>query len=149
MSNRGRPISWKVTSFTQARRLARSVGFKSIRDYRRRCREYGLPPSPSYSFPQFKNWQDFINIPPRSRAKQFVSYDRAVALVREHGVTSQSEYNTFRRTEPNIGIPWVPQKVYKNRGWKDWDSLTGSSHGNNETRRRRKGIKCHNHRHRK
>jgi len=119
-------------SFVKARALARRVGFKSRDDYNARYKQHGLPSSPR-RYPEFTSWAEYLGISPRGPARKFVSYARAKTLVREFGITNQLEYNILRRSNPEIGLPWVPHVVYRAE-FEGWGIFTGSNNLNNEQR---------------
>jgi hypothetical protein len=113
-------------SFTKARRLARRAGFKSVADFNRRASSLGIPVDPTRKYePEFKTWQDFLNIPHRAtaRGRLFLSFSNAKKFVHEHGITSGKQYIEFRRQNADAPIPWTPRQVYKE--WKGFPDFLG------------------------
>ena len=96
--------------------------FKNSTDYQKNYRrDPYLVGHPSAYYPDFISFSDYLGCPEDPRGK-FLSYDEAVELVRQAGVTSMKEYAALQVT--NIRLPTRPRLVYADR-WKSCNDFFG------------------------
>ncbi|MCB0419468.1 MAG: DEAD/DEAH box helicase family protein [Bdellovibrionales bacterium] len=122
----------KFRSFKDARSFVRSLKLKSETEWRKYSKSEqkpsDIPSTPSFSYKEeWKGWGDFLgtgNV--QTQKKQFVSFSKAKAFVKKHGIKSQSQWREYCRSgkvPPNI--PKKPEKVYKDQ-WKGIGDFLGT-----------------------
>jgi len=76
-----------------------------------------------------RKWKKFklvgeVNL--STREKTFLSYDAAIKIIKKENIKDVVGWNNYCKSgKRDIGIPSVPYKVYKNKGWIDWYSWLG------------------------
>jgi len=119
-----------IYTFQEARRMARSHGFESKKEYQNyTCPgAYRLPTHPDRMFAtEWKGWDDWLAIP--------YPYEQAKQVAHKLQITSPQEWmNVFEQHKiwdddddgsddhPVARLPYRPDLYYKNewQGWEDW-----------------------------
>ena len=91
-------------------------------EYRAKYKELGLPSHPNmYYQEKWKNWGYFLGTG-RIVGKNFPTFEVAIQLVQEAGITAGKEYRTRSR---ELGLPSEPHKYYQ-ENWKGWGHFLGT-----------------------
>jgi hypothetical protein len=133
----------KYIPFHQAREFARSLGLKSLSDWKRFCKG-GLPdkgkktddipvnPETTYKDKGWINWGDWLGTGRiATNIRKYRSYQKAQTFVRDLSLNSHSEWRSYCKGElPDKGvrpadIPNAPNQVYKGKGWVSWNDWLG------------------------
>ena len=123
-------LTKKFADFEDARKFARSLKLKSIKEWQffsKNHRPNNIPSSPARSYVEkgWISWGDFLgtgNIAIKLRV--FRDFEDARKFARSLKLKNYEEWREYCKTKnkPN-DIPIRPQIVYKNSGWinmKDW-----------------------------
>src|SRR5271166_142029 len=106
--------------FAQARALARSLGFKSRKEYTKN-RPENLPSNPAQTYKgEWTSWGDFLGTG-NVHTKHFLPFAEARALARSLGFKSREEY---AENCPD-NLPRVPRGRYKGE-WTGWGDFLGT-----------------------
>ena len=126
----GPNVRWK--SFEDARKFARSLKFKSTKEWQN-YRMSGKRPNdiPSNPYQVYKNngwkgWADFLgtgNLNAQQKHEQYYSYDDASKYVRKLGIKTSTEFTKW--TDRPMFIPSSPWATYK-KEWVDWNEFLGT-----------------------
>ncbi|MDA9982621.1 DEAD/DEAH box helicase family protein, partial [Gammaproteobacteria bacterium] len=117
--------------FTEAREYARSLNLRNNPQWRKYCKECGLPknipqsPDQKYRDKGWKDWGDWLGTGNVHRGKiKFLPFEQARAYARSLKLSSTSEWMEYIQNTPlPDNIPANPALVYKKQGWKgipDW-----------------------------
>ena len=109
-------------TYEEAKRIVQENGITSSDDYKSSYKELGLPANPSATYKN-KGWIDWYSFFGRSKVS-YPTYEEAQRIVKENGITSQTDY---RSSYQALGLPSAPDLFYKNRGWIDWHSFFGKT----------------------
>ena len=109
-------------AYEEAKRIVQENGITSSDDYKSSYKELGLPANPSATYKN-KGWIDWYSFFGRSKVS-YPTYEEAQRIVKENGITSQTDY---RSSYQALGLPSAPDLFYKNRGWIDWHSFFGKT----------------------
>jgi hypothetical protein len=131
--------------FQQARGFARSLGLKSLSDWKRFCKgglpDKGVKPDDIPSAPQmvykdkgWTSWGDWLGTGRiATNLREYKSFEKAREFARSLGIKSASEWQRFSKGElvdkvvkPN-DIPSAPYMVYKGKGWTSWADWLGKT----------------------
>lgn len=126
-------------SFQDARKIARSYGFKTHAEYSEFMngskRPVNLPKAPQYIYKdEWKSWPDFLGVKQgaktpakrntlvRGSAKQFLPYAEAKAFVQKIGLKSHKQYRIWSKSDRPTNIPGHPSDFYKDEfeGWAEY-----------------------------
>jgi superfamily II DNA or RNA helicase len=129
-----RMIVSKPVPYSKAKEYALSSGIKSSGEWRKHSREKGFPegipyaPNRAYKHKGWKDWGDFLGT---GRIRMIVSkpvpYSKAKEYALSLGLKSSEEwYKSAKEKGRPEGIPFAPDKVYKDIGWKDWGDFLGT-----------------------
>tara|TARA_Y100000590_G_scaffold162158_1_gene185900 strand:+ start:180 stop:1163 length:984 start_codon:yes stop_codon:yes gene_type:complete len=117
----------KFQSFSDARKFAKSLNFKSTRDWHKYCQSGERPtdipanPEQQYKNKGWKGYGDFLGY-------GYLEFDDARTVVRKlakkNNINSLSQWKKFIESgkKPN-NIPTTPELVYRGKGWNgvgDW-----------------------------
>ena len=108
-------------TYEEAQRIVQENGLNSV-NYRTSYKKLGLPAAPDVSYKD-KGWIDWPSFFGRPKVS-FPTYEEAQRIVQENGINSQADYKSSYK---ELGLPAIPQKSYKNKGWVDWYSFLGKS----------------------
>lgn len=118
-------------SFEEAREFARGLGISGIKKWRAYWMENKpkkLPKCPEnvYKNKGWNGWTDFLNSSGQgSRPRNFLSYEEAKILAREHNIKSWKEWYDYSRTNRPNNMPSNPSQHYRDKGWIDWYDFLG------------------------
>lgn len=87
-----------------------------------------LPGDPRVAYKDFPGWKTFRNHfwgrkgYKKHTVKKYCSYRAAKTLIREHKITSPSEYKRIQKEKPELKLPPSPHYTYSThfRGWSDF-----------------------------
>lgn len=120
--------------FEEAINFARSLNLKSVADWREfkktDKKPLSIPANPDrvYKNKGWVDWGDWLGTGVKSnKNKNFKDYKEARNFVRNLKFKSDREWINYRKTDkkPN-NIPFHPDRVYKNNGWKNWGDWLGT-----------------------
>jgi superfamily II DNA or RNA helicase len=112
-----------VYPFTEARRVARKLKFKSAKDYLSRYKEADskLPSAPDTIYgSDWISWPDFLAI--RDRTNLYETYDKAQKAAQTLGFASITEYQKDRHQDTKL--PASPRISYPDE-WSGWTEFLG------------------------
>ena len=109
-------------TYEEAQRIVKENGINSQADYMSSYQALGLPSSPNISYKD-KGWIDWYSFLGKSKAS-YPTYEEAQRIVKENGITSQTDYKSSHK---ELGLPSSPNRFYKNIGWNDWYDFLGKS----------------------
>ena len=120
----GRLRHMQFRSFTEARKFARSLNFKSRPEWEKHARAGKLPkdiprvPDGTYKENGWTTWGDFLgtgNI--SSQNREYITHDEARKYARKLGLTGQIYWTEFAKKNKklleDLNIPASPSQVYK------------------------------------
>ncbi|MEE4075190.1 VPA1269 family protein [Pseudomonas viridiflava] len=120
-------ISWdeflekeeKYQDFFEARLIARSYNFRTIKDYRDTCAniDIKLYTAPDLIYKEWNGWYDYLGT---ERRPTLLAYEDAQTLVTKHGIKTGTQYYEFKRSHPEL--PASPSSTYK-KHWIDWPTF--------------------------
>ena len=128
-------ISWgdwfgtTFRSFQDARKLARSLGLKSVTEWKKWCTDkpYDIPYAPDQAYKnEWVSWSDWLNTTIVANSKKtFLPFQEAREFSRSLGLKSKREWIAWRKLKP-ADIPAAPERIYKN-DWISWPDWLGTS----------------------
>ena len=134
-SNEGN-VAGEWRSFEEARDYARSLGFKSQKEWHEWIKSGERPqdvpsrPDQVYKEKGWKSWGDFLGFNPGNAPGEWRPFEEARAFVRGLGLQSKSEWNESRKSEERpLDVPSRPELVYKDKGWMSWGDFLGYNKG--------------------
>lgn len=100
-------------TYEEAKKIIRENGIKTVIEYKKRYREFGLPsrPTTTYTGYGWMNWVDFLS------KKSYLSYEDAQKTVLLNLVKTRKQYRLFYK---EYGLPSSPNVSYKGKGWVNW-----------------------------
>jgi hypothetical protein len=107
-------------SYKQVQILVQKAGIETGRQFRAWHKPLGVPSNPNKIYKGWKNWKEFFG----TGTTDFVTYEVARKLVHKARVTTWKEFYAWERPR---GVPSAPNRIYKNKGWKNWYSFLGKS----------------------
>ena len=109
-------------SFAEAMELAQKAEVTTMREYRTKYKELGLPSQPAKIYQaDWQGWGHFLGTG-RTKRKVFPSFAEAMELVQTAGVTTSIEYQVKYK---ELGLPSQPDKFYK-EDWQGWGYFLGT-----------------------
>lgn len=123
--------SYNFLSFDEAKIFARTLRLKSENDWKE-YKKSGARPNDIPALPErvykgkgwtgFQDWLGYGTI--KRNSNNFLSFEEAKEFVKELMLKNENEWRAYRKSglKPE-NIPSLPEKVYKNDGWKgysDW-----------------------------
>jgi len=123
----------KYMPFRDARAYARKLNLASSQEWRdyfknNKPNDISLSPHNTYKNKGWKSWGDWLGTNRVADGKQeWISYEKARAYAIRNGITSKSDWNTFKKNK-NLpyNIPKNPYGVYKRKNeWKGWAHFFG------------------------
>jgi len=124
-------INW--TPFLEARHIVRQKKFKSGREYWkaktwRQTHKLPYNAHEIYKDQGWSGWDDFLG-KPKSKFKNWPSYEEAKKLVAEAGFTRSEQYEQDKAWRKKHTLPSEPAYVYKDQGWSGWNDFLLSTYG--------------------
>lgn len=124
----------KFRSFEEAQKYVHSLGLKNQKEWRQFARTDKRPKDiPTNPEKVYKNtgwesmgaWLGTGTIAPQ--LKEYWSFEKAREFVLSLGIKNQRDWSAYCRSGKKlIGIPTSPQKVYRNKGWKNFGDWYGT-----------------------
>ncbi|MCP5493114.1 MAG: hypothetical protein H7A23_01030 [Leptospiraceae bacterium] len=138
------PRDIEYRSFEEARKFVHNLGLKSQSEWVKYCKgempEKGKKPDdiPRAAYVTYKEqgwkgmgaWLGTGTIAPQNR--KFISFEKARKFVQKLRLQSSLEWTNYCKGElTDLGIkpdeiPSDPSRVYKNKGWVDWNDWLGT-----------------------
>jgi hypothetical protein len=124
--------------FKKARRLARSLQFKTSAEWKAYLRsperQLNLPIEPDIAYQDlgWVSWRDFLGIKRKKRVshRQFLSFEQAREFAHTLRLKSSKEWISYVNKKNNqrpLNIPYAPHVFYANKGWNGWDDWLGNT----------------------
>ncbi len=125
---------YKNINFKEVRKIVRKLNIPTKEKYRPTIlkRKLKIPLNPDGVFKNrgWVNWSDFLgsgNISPAQRRKMRMSFEEAKIFVRKLKIKNSSEWRKYLKSKKRpINLPSMPDRSYKNDGWKDWPDFLGN-----------------------
>ena len=120
--------SKSIRPFLKAREYSRKLNLNTILEWREwtktPARPVDIPTNPqrSYKDDGWAGWPDWLgtkNLSGKQKRESFLPFLEARAKVREKGFSSLSEFRKWVSQEKPLGIPYSPEKFYRDSGWVD------------------------------
>jgi superfamily II DNA or RNA helicase len=125
----------KYLNFKEARDYARSLNLKNWDDWRfKKDIPSYVPKKPArfYKNKGWISWADWLGTNNVSKHKRnFLSFEKARAIVRKYGFKSTSEWQVFSKSNRPKNIPGNPRKTYKDSGWVSMGDWLGTENVSN------------------
>ncbi len=125
------PRNMVYRSFDEARTFARGLELRKQVDWIRWSKSDVRPSDiPAYPEVVYKDkgwvsWGDWLGT--KNRKGEFRSYEEAKDFVLSLGLENQAQWVKWTKSDARShDIPATPDKVYKNKGWKDWSAWLGT-----------------------
>ena len=123
--------------FIQAREFVRKLGLKGQKDWQENYLKSGnkpdnIPASPQSVYKkEWKGWGDWVGsgrISQKNRVYQ--KFEDARKYVRKLKLASYTEWIEYRKSDKRpTDIPSMPERVYKNKGWRGYGDFLGTGRG--------------------
>ena len=110
-------------NYKEAIEIVRKNGIKSMKQYKKRYKEYGLPSHPEL-FYKDKGWSSYLSFWGKER-RGTLSYDEAKQLIKKEGIKNRDEYRSFPKDQ--YDLPSHPDLYYKDKGWLGWSDFLGKT----------------------
>ena len=116
--------------FDEARAFARGLKVSSKKEWwawSKKHRPSDIPSNPYkiYKKAGWTNWGDFLGTG-NQKYGSFKPFDEARAFVRGLKLSSQVEWNAWRKKHRPSDIPSSPDRTYKKAGWINWGDFLGT-----------------------
>jgi superfamily II DNA or RNA helicase len=125
--------SKEYLNFEQAKEIVQQLKLKNRSlwfEYHQNTKP-SIPRNPDITYKNqgWQGWGDFLGTGTVAHInKEFISFEKLKNLVKNHGVKTQSEwYRFYKGLQDKSGIPFNPQSIYKQKGWKNWADFLGKS----------------------
>jgi hypothetical protein len=114
----------KFLTFGQAKRVVLQHNISSSGMYRLKYKKiFGLPVDPKHIYKHnWVDWHDFLG-----KGSKFPSLDEARKIVQSLGIKTIVEYRALKEIRKKYKLPWRAHKIYKDKGWVDWNDFFGIS----------------------
>ncbi len=122
---------WRT--YKQAKKWAKKSGIISLRDWKKASMKNivpeNIPAQPEKVYE--KDWQGYGTFLGTgviaTNSRTFFSYNKSKKIMRKLKIKDNYDFRQ-RRTDRTIpeGVPSNPNKIYVNKGWKDWEDFLGN-----------------------
>jgi len=120
-----KPVTSKLyQNFEVAKEMAKSLKFRSIKDYKLTCKikDKALSVSPNEKFKaRWLSWEDYLGL---SECSIYKTYGEAKNSARNLKIKSSIEYAVVRKAY-DLRLPSSPELAYKDQ-WKNWYQFLGT-----------------------
>ena len=124
---------YKDADFKEVRKIVRKLKIPTKEKYKNVIlnKKLKIPLNPEGVFKSkgWVSWSDFLgsgNISPAQRRKMRMSLNEAKVFVRKLKIKNTSEWRTYLKSKKRpINLPSMPDRSYKNDGWKNWPDFFG------------------------
>jgi superfamily II DNA or RNA helicase len=118
----------KFRSFEETRKFVNSLKIKSITEWKKYCKSGLKPedipnrPSKTYKNQGWIDWYDFFG----KNKEKFRSFQESKEFVKTYKLTSYKEWTELHKSgKVPKDIPFTPNEVYKNKGWRGFPDFLG------------------------
>ena len=122
--------------YEDAKKYVQQKKIYYLKDFRKLKIQNKIPKDIPYNPNQvyIDKWVDWGNFLGTGRVhnknKKFISYKEVKKLVRSHNIKISADYYSFYKSYENKHlIPAIPNRSYKNKGWKNWIDFLGTNRG--------------------
>ena len=116
----------KLLSYQAAKRFLKPLEIKNIEDYQSAKLPDELPRTPDIAY-KGKGWVSWYDYLGKATPAPFISFDKAVAIVRQLNIKSNKEWREYVKTNQLDGIPKSPDRFYAGKGWRGWGNWLGTN----------------------
>lgn len=126
----------KYLPFKDARLYARSLGFSSVKEWKKHVKTKSFPknipmiPRQSYKDSGFIDMADWLGSDivkgGKDRKFQYLSFVDARKFSRDLNLKSQEEWFSWKKNSKRKDIPYSPYREYKDNGWVSWGDWLGT-----------------------
>ena len=95
---------------------------KTIKEYKEVAKKYDYLPYDIYRVYSVKSWVELSGVKSKFHQKKFPPLDEAKIICEINMLKSQLVYWRFCS---DFGLPYHPERTYKNKGWKGWADFLG------------------------
>ena len=113
-------------TYQGAKMAVQSLGIQSMKEYKsRRFEDPRLPGSPSecYRNRGWTTFHDFCNV---KKPEYYSTYQEAQNAAQGLRIKNRHHYHDKKKYKEDPKLHSTPDKLYKNKGWKDWPSFLGN-----------------------
>ena len=116
--------------YVQQKKIYYSKDFRKLKIQNKIPKDIPYNPNQVY-IDKWVDWGNFLGTGRvHNKNKKFISYKEAKKLVRSHNIKISADYYSFYKTYENKHlIPAIPNRSYKNKGWKNWIDFLGTNRG--------------------
>ena len=118
-------IFYKEDKFLSKEEFIRFIelhGIKTIKEYNEVAKKYDYLPYDIYRVYSVNSWVELSGVKSKFHQKKFPPLDEAKIICKINMLKSQLVYWQFCR---DFGLPYHPERTYKNKGWKGWADFLG------------------------
>lgn len=115
----------EAREYMRALRLPTSTAFYPWTASDDRPKDIPSNPQVTYKGLGWKSWKDYIGVGRKPRTEPWIPYDLARRMVVILGFNDK-EYKSWTKNSGCLGLPCNPERVYKNKGWKNWTHYLGT-----------------------
>ena len=127
----------KFLSFIEAREFTRKIGLKGQKEWQEKYLKSGNKPDDIPSSPQtvyekqWLGWGDWVGSNRISnKDRSYQKFEDAREFTRNLGLASYTEWTKYRKSAKRpTNIPSMPERVYKNKGWRGYGDFLGTGRG--------------------
>mgnify|MGYP001187014043 FL=1 len=130
----------KWRSFKEAREFVHTLKLKDYQEWEKYYKSGNKPddiptnPYTSYKNKGWINYVDWLGTDKITSDRNFKSFDDAKKFVQKFEFKNMAEYRKWCEKNKPADIPYNPQRVYKNKGWKDWGDWVGTNYVSNSVK---------------
>jgi len=129
----GREAGKSFRPFESARNFVRLQKFKSVKAYinwsQTSDRPTNIPSNPQKTYIEkgWVDWGDWLGTEiVATKSKKFKSFELARKFAQSLNLESSNDYRNWKKSNPaETGLPYKPDRTYKNKGWVDWYDWLG------------------------
>lgn len=119
-------------SYNEFKHEIQKLGIKSKNEYFKKIKQLKnkderMPSNPALTYKNdWVNWGQFLGTNRiANQNAEYISFNEAKIWARSLNFTMEKEWKKLTIDDLPIGIPKVPQKIYKNSGWVGWSDFLG------------------------
>ena len=126
----------KYWSFSRAKKYVQKFNLSSGQEFKKLCRSGKIPKDipinvrSTYKDQGWVSMSDFLGSIHRHQVN-YISLNKAKNIILNYRFTTVVEFKKYFRKNVNelnkLNLPFSPDKIYKNKGWKNWVDFLGSS----------------------
>ena len=127
-------------NFTYAKKIVRKLSFKNIDDYQKavstnkKIKNFPYAPDQAYKNKGWSSWGDFLGTGRiANQNRQYKSFEEIKKFARKNKIQTQKEWGLFwKKNKRPLDVPYSPQSIFKNNGWKGWNDFLGTKKINHD-----------------